>query len=130
MYRLFFDRIHVDASIGIHDFERAARQRLLVDVELFLTRDGDADHVESVPNYDDVREDVFRIAADRHFDLQETFCETACRSIFETGRYHAVIVSSRKPDVYKDVENVGCTSALTAADFDVTRALLLRGARV
>lgn len=127
MYRLFFERIQVDCSIGLHDFERRAKQRIFINVELFLNRVDRTDAASAAPNYDDVRDAVIRLAGSRHFELQETLCETICETVFARRQYDAVLVSSRKPDVYPNVESVGCTVTMHVEGFDHARAEFLRG---
>jgi dihydroneopterin aldolase len=127
MYRLFFERIEVNCSIGLHDFERRAKQRLFINVELFLTRTDRTDAASTVPDYDDVRDIVIRIAGSRHFELQESICETICETVFASGRYDAVLVTSRKPDVYPNVDAVGCTVAMQIDGFNQALAQFLRG---
>ena len=107
--RFILQAIETHCSIGIHDFEKAAPQRILVDVEVLMDAEMEpqADEITDALNYDHIREAVMDIAASRHFDLQETLA----RQIFDTlSQMHSVTglaVQTSKPDVYKDV---GCAS--------------------
>ena len=103
--RFLLTGIETTCSIGIHDFERAAPQRVLVDVEVLLAADKEpeADHIDDALNYDDIRQTVVDIAESRHFDLQETLA----RVVFDAVRSMKTVTGARvrtaKPDVYKDV---------------------------
>ena len=103
--RFLLTGIETTCSIGIHDFERAAPQRVLVDVEVLLAADKEpeADHIDDALNYDYIRQTVVDIAESRHFDLQETLA----RVVFDAVRSMKTVTGARvrtaKPDVYKDV---------------------------
>jgi dihydroneopterin aldolase len=104
----FFRGLCLDVSIGLNDSERAAPQRILIDLDYDAGNSaGGADQVAGFLNYDTVRRDIEAVAARGHFNLQETLC----RAILETVMgYEPVVrarVSTRKPDVYADCEAVG-----------------------
>lgn len=103
--RFFLTGIETTCSIGIHDFERAAPQRVLVDVEVLLAADKEpaADHIDDALNYDDIRQTVVDIAKSRHFDLQETLARTVFDAVRSMKTVIGVRVRTAKPDVYKDV---------------------------
>ena len=100
--------IETQCSIGIHDFERAAPQRILVDVDVLLDPDQEpqADKIDEALNYDDIRQSVLALASSRHFDLQETLARQIFDSIMSMKTVLAARVKTCKPDVYKDVGSV------------------------
>lgn len=106
--RIFLRNFAVEASIGIHDFERAARQRVLVNVELTVSASawGQGDDIRSVLDYDFIRRGVAALAADRHFNLQETFC-AAIAALVDRPEVAALRVSTEKTEVYPDCDGVG-----------------------
>lgn len=103
--RFFLKQIETPCSIGIHDFEKAARQRIFVDLEVLLAPQSEpaSDNISDTLNYDEIRQAVLALAASRHFDLQETLA----RAIFDAVRpMNGVIglsVRTCKPDVYEDI---------------------------
>jgi dihydroneopterin aldolase len=106
-YVIFLERLCLHARIGIHPEERAASQRLLIDVALLLDRTSEADDIGAVVDYDGVRTDAAALAAARHWDLQETFCAAVVRAARARGAA-AVLAVTRKPDIYPDCAGVGC----------------------
>ena len=106
--RFVISQINVICSIGIHDFERAKKQRITVDLEVLLSTDKEpqADTIEQALNYDTIREMVIEIAASRHFDLQETLARTIFDAVLALSTVDALMVRTAKPDVYEDVESV------------------------
>lgn len=106
--RFVISQINVICSIGIHDFERAKKQRITVDLEVLLSADKEpqADTIEQALNYDTIREMVIEIATSRHFDLQETLARTIFDAVLALSTVDALMVRTAKPDVYEDVQSV------------------------
>src|SRR5215208_6652158 len=75
--RILLDSLEVQADIGFHDFEVGTPQRLLVTVEIWLEQlDPPADdRPEAAWDYDLLRSEIIRIAAERRFNLQETLVQ-------------------------------------------------------
>lgn len=104
----FFRGITLQVNIGIHDAEKAGPQRLLIDLEYDVIEPAGADDtLAGRLNYDEVRDAVERIATSRHFNLQETLCRQIMASLFAHREIVRARVSSRKPDIYPDVDAVG-----------------------
>ncbi len=95
--------------MGVHDFEKQARQRVIVNVDLYIDPDGRIEHdtIRETVDYDFVRNVILRIADSGHFHLQETFCERILDACLEKSGVLAARVSSEKPDIYPDCESVG-----------------------
>lgn len=109
-YGLFLKRLEVLARIGIHAFERQKPQRLVISIELELEPDGlpVADAIDGTLDYDWVREKVLELTASRHWDLQETLAREIVAAIAGRPEVRRVVVETAKPDVFADVEVVGC----------------------
>jgi dihydroneopterin aldolase len=101
--------LEVNASIGIHDFEKAGPQRLLIDIEIGLENAAppQADDIANVLNYDFLREETLKLLANRHYELQETLCHDIAAFSLARPEVRHVTIYSRKPDVYPDCESVG-----------------------
>ena len=108
---IFLRDFEVIASIGIHTFERQNPQRIIIDVELFLAEDAAGgtgeDRIETVLDYDFLRERIREIVGGRHFNLQETLCAELLDLCLARGEVAGARVSTRKPDVYPDCDSVG-----------------------
>jgi len=108
--RLFLRGFTVQAHIGIHDFELQAAQRLILDVDLYVSFAGTSpkdDRIDEVVDYDFVRAVVHARIAQGHINLQETLCDDILTRLLEHTGVMAARVSTRKPDVYPDCEAVG-----------------------
>lgn len=109
-YRLFLQSLVVEARIGIHDFERDGAQRLRIDIEMELALDAlpATDDIALALDYDWVRDEARRLAAAQHYDLQETLARSIIAVLAARPEIVRVVVVTAKPDVYADVEAVGC----------------------
>jgi 7,8-dihydroneopterin aldolase/epimerase/oxygenase len=108
--RLFLRGLCVQTHIGIHDFEQGRPQRILIDVDLYVSLDGSSpkdDHINEVVDYDFVRAVVHARVAQGHIALQETLCDDILARLLDHSDVLAARVSTRKPDVYPDCEAVG-----------------------
>jgi dihydroneopterin aldolase len=108
--RLFLRGLTVQAHIGIHDHELHAAQRLIVDVDLYVSFAGTSpkdDRIDEVVDYDFIRAVVHARIARGHINLQETLCDDILTHLLEHTGVMAARVSTRKPDVYPDCEAVG-----------------------
>jgi len=107
--KLFLTDFAVQANIGIHDFEKAGPQRLLISVEIEVDLPGGSspDEIDAVLDYDFLRSGILDLVADRHFNLQETLCREIIALIVGHAAVRTAVVSTRKPDVYPDCAAVG-----------------------
>ena len=107
--RIFLKNFETRLSIGIHDVEKQARQRVIVNVDLYIDPDGkvERDHIDETVDYDFVRREIAALADSGHFHLQETFCEKILAICLARPGVLAARVSSEKLDVYPDCESVG-----------------------
>jgi dihydroneopterin aldolase len=107
---LFLRGLTVQAHIGIHDFELHAAQRIVIDVDLYVSFAGTSpkdDRIDEVVDYDFIRAVVHGRVAQGHINLQETLCDDILTRLLEHTGVMAARVSTRKPDVYPDCEAVG-----------------------
>jgi dihydroneopterin aldolase len=107
--RVFLRNYRVQASIGIHDFEKQAPQTLLISVDLYLEPPLAPlnDDIANTLDYDFLREGISRLVAGRHFNLQETLVHAILDLCLSHAEVALARVSSEKPDVYPDCEAVG-----------------------
>jgi 7,8-dihydroneopterin aldolase/epimerase/oxygenase len=108
--RIFLKGFQVQASIGFHSHETLARQRIVIDVDLYIARDQAPiarDQIDEVLDYDFLRDEIKAITMNRHFNLQETLAEAIADRVLERPLVQLVRVQIQKPDVYEDCESLG-----------------------
>ena len=107
VYRL--DGVKMDVEIGIHDYERGVKQRVLIDVVTLVNKAWcGSDDIATVGDYDYILHGIKALEA-RQFDLQETLCGVVLDLALEPATVAAAQVTTRKVDAYADAEAVGLT---------------------
>lgn len=108
--KLFLRNYEVHINIGVHDFEKKAEQRILINVDLYIPLDLSTprqDELDEVVDYDFMRRSISDRVDRGHIHLQETLCDDLLRSMLAHPKVKAARVSTAKPDVYPDCEAVG-----------------------
>ena len=107
--RIFLRNFETRISIGVHDFEKQAKQRVVINVDLYLEPGGriQRDHISETVDYDFLHREIAELADSGHFHLQETFCERILAICLARPGVTAARVASEKPDVYSDCDAVG-----------------------
>ncbi len=108
--RLFLRNYEVLINIGVHDFEKRAEQRVLINVDLFIPMEMSTpkdDQLDEVVDYDFIRSTIARRTEAGHIHLQETLCDDIVAAMLLHPKVRAVRISTEKPDVYPDCESVG-----------------------
>jgi dihydroneopterin aldolase len=108
--RMFLRNYEVWINIGVHEFEKRAEQRVLINVELWVPLELStprADELDEVVDYDFIRRTVAERLSKGHIHLQETLCDDIAEKMMAHPKVQATRVSTAKPDVYPDCESVG-----------------------
>jgi dihydroneopterin aldolase len=108
--RIIVNGLVVDTFIGVHDVERAAPQRVRIDVEID-TVSGYADIVRttgSYVSYADIVEFVeARAATGEHVELVETWADDVAGFALGNELAQAVRVTVQKLDIFDAADGVG-----------------------
>lgn len=95
-------------SIGVHDHEKAAPQRVQVSVEAEMSGDLDErDRIDATLDYDRICDFIRALANDPHVELQETVARRVLEFTLSLPGVDRVTVETRKPDVFTDCDYVG-----------------------
>jgi len=107
VYRL--EGVKMNVEIGIHDYERGVKQRVLVDVVTLVDKAWcGSDDIGTVVDYDYILQGIKAMEA-RQFDLQETLCGEVLDIALGPDAVIAAQVTTRKVEAYADAEAVGLT---------------------
>jgi dihydroneopterin aldolase len=108
--RIVVNGLVVDASVGVHDFEHDARQRVRFDVEID-TVDDYAHRVRTTGayvSYADVVEYIeARASSMEHVELVETWAEDVAAFALRNELAQSVRVTVQKLDIFAAAEGVG-----------------------
>ena len=108
--RLFLRDYEIYINIGVHDFEKKAEQRVILNIDLYIPlalNTPTKDTLDEVLDYDFMRETIRTRAQKGHIHLQETLCDDIVAAMLAHPNVMAARVSTAKPDVYADCHSVG-----------------------
>ena len=108
--RLFLRDYEIYINIGVHDFEKKAEQRVILNIDLYIPlalNTPTKDTLDEVLDYDFMRETIRTRAQKGHIHLQETLCDDIVAAMLAHPNVRAARVSTAKPDVYADCHSVG-----------------------
>lgn len=108
--RLFLRDYDILINIGVHDFEKKAEQRVVINIDLYVplvNNTPTGDDLHEVVDYDFMRETIKDITGQGHIQLQETLCDEIMQRMLAHPLVVAARVSTEKPDVYPDCAAVG-----------------------
>lgn len=107
--KITLDSLEVMADIGFHDHEIGTPQRLLVTIELWFDPAAvpASDEPAETFDYDFLRCEVLRLAAERRYNLQETLARRIYGRLAALAGVKALKVATAKPDIYDDAHAVG-----------------------
>jgi dihydroneopterin aldolase len=109
MDRIFISALSIEAIIGIYDWEREVKQRLEVDLEMWmdLSAAGTSDAIEDTLNYKSVAKRVLAFVEASRYRLVEALAAEIARIVLEEFRIARVRVTVHKPGAIRHSRDVG-----------------------
>lgn len=106
--KIIINKMALNMFIGVHDFEKEQKQKVLVSVEATLTNDGhwQADELGNTLNYETLVNGISNIADRAHINLVETFAEEIAQLCLKDPRVNTVKVKVEKPDIFAFIGSV------------------------
>jgi dihydroneopterin aldolase len=122
---VFIRDLVLNASIGVYPHEKAARQRVRINVDLGVEDDGarslsrtgvGADTLVRVVDYEAVANRIRAIIEGGHVRLVETLAERIAEACLEDHRVHLARIRVEKLDVFADAVSAGVEVERRQAD--------------
>lgn len=109
LYHVFIRDLVVPCSIGIHDHEKEAPQRVRLNLDLAVHEPADAidDEYGNVVCYEKIANNVRELIGRGHVNLVETLAEEIASICLENIRVRSVRVRVEKLDIMADATSVG-----------------------
>jgi dihydroneopterin aldolase len=106
---IFIRDLRLEMNIGIFEQEKRGSQPVLVNAEIALdpALTWRKDDIAETVAYDELVALVEKISAKKHYELIETFLETAAEEILKVGKVRGVKLSAQKPGILKNTGAVG-----------------------
>lgn len=94
--------LEIVMSVGIYPEEKKARQRVILSIEGVCALDKDlSDTIEQTVSYEDFVRISQEIAAKKHYNLLEVFCEDLASILLKDERLLSIKIHCEKPDIFK-----------------------------
>ncbi|MDA8231925.1 MAG: dihydroneopterin aldolase [Magnetospirillum sp.] len=109
LYHILVKDLLLKGSIGIHEHERLAPQRIRINIDMAVfERAGTLnDDIGNVVSYEDVITGIKRLVEAGHINLVETLAEEIASLCLADERVASARVRVEKPDVYAEAASVG-----------------------
>jgi dihydroneopterin aldolase len=109
MDKVYINGLQLYTLIGVYDFERHAKQRVIVDIELQINLQpaGRSDNVADTLDYGKIADRLADIADNASYQLLEALGEHMAKSILDEFPTDAVSLTINKPDILDNVTAVG-----------------------
>lgn len=106
---VFVQSLGVEASIGVYDWEKQIKQKLLFDLELScnLIEAGISDNVDDTVCYATVCESITKLTQSQHFELLEALAEQICSTLLTQFPIDAITLRIHKPGAVPEAQSVG-----------------------
>ena len=106
--RFLLQGLNCQASIGIYDAERQAKQTVLIDAELLLDEgtEPETDSVDTTIDYDVIRNTIHNLVEVTHYDLQETLARRIFDALLALPEVASLRVRTAKPEAYDDCQQI------------------------
>ena len=106
---IFIEDLQITCVVGVADWERRTRQRIVVSVELHTDTGtaGGADSLDATIDYASACEGITQIAVEGQFKLIETLAEEIAQWLLQTFVASAVVVEVKKPAALSEAASAG-----------------------
>lgn len=109
MDRIFVTALAAETIIGIHDWEREVRQRVEIDLEMWvdLAAAAKSDSIDDTLNYRSVAKRVLAFVQESRFNLVEALAGEIARLVLAEFEVARVRVTVHKPGAIRHSKDVG-----------------------
>jgi dihydroneopterin aldolase len=107
--RIFLTALSVEAIIGIYDWEREVRQRVEIDLEMWvdLSAAAESDAIEDTLNYKSIAKRILGFVQESRFRLVEALAGEIARIVLAEFPVGRVRVTVHKPGAVRHSRDVG-----------------------
>jgi len=109
MDTIFVNGLEVFAIIGVYDWERESKQKILIDFEITLdtSKAGASDCLEETIDYGALSKQITTFVEESTFKLAETLCSRIADICLQDKRARSVTVKLSKPYAVANTNVVG-----------------------
>ncbi|PPI88513.1 dihydroneopterin aldolase [Candidatus Pantoea edessiphila] len=106
---IFIEQLVIFTTIGIYDWEKNIKQKLILDVEMMWDKNlsNNRDDIDNYLNYSDVSEAILTYLTDNHFLLIEKVAEGVANLLMKKFGCPGVYIKVSKPNAVAQAKQVG-----------------------
>jgi dihydroneopterin aldolase len=119
MDKIFLSSLNVECIVGIWEWERRVKQRVVIDVEMAtdIRKAAASDHIDDTIDYKAVAKRILAFVGESQYQLVETLTENIAKVIITEFGVSWVKVRLNKQGAIRFARDVGILIERTAADF-------------
>lgn len=108
---VFIQGLQINTFIGVYDWERAIRQKLVISAKIGcdMSQACQSDDVVYAINYKTVCQDIERLCHEIKAKLLEKLAEDICCFILDNYPCQTITLTIEKPNAIKEAQSVGVT---------------------
>lgn len=108
MDKIIIEGLQLTSLIGVYDWERTTKTRLLVDLTLStdLSVAAKSDLVLDTIDYAEVAQSLVDLADNSEFELLEALADAMIQGLFKRFPVSAITLKLSKPDILANAQNV------------------------
>ena len=107
--KIFLEALEVKCLIGIFDWERRIRQKIVIDLEFpaGIRRAARRDSIHDTLNYKKIAKETIAFVSKSSFFLIETLAERLAQNLLKKFRLSEIKIRLSKPGAIRGAKNVG-----------------------
>lgn len=107
--QVLIEALEIDASIGVFDWEKEIKQKLVFDLSLQcdFSIAAKSDEIDDAINYVAVCEEIEKVTLAKHYQLLESLADTIIKCLFKSFNISAVGLRINKPGAVAKTRSVG-----------------------
>ena len=108
-YKILINNLLLNASIGIHDFEKKKKQKISITLEIIVKDDiyFTEPNIENFVSYELIVNDIKKLISRGHIELLETLSEEIFSMCFMDDRIFSIKLTLEKLEVFEETNSVG-----------------------
>jgi len=119
MDTIFIEGLEVETSIGVYDWEKKIRQRLVFDIEVFIDikAAAEADELAKTIDYKALSDRVSEYVSETQFELIEALAESLAQLLFREFKLGRLRLRVSKPTAIPGAKNVSLLIDRNTGDY-------------
>ena len=104
--KIFINNFQLMAFIGAYEIEKKHKQKIIIDIEIYLTNQSETkkDELNQTQDYSQFRKKIHDIVNSKHFQLLEILTNEVHSAIIQNEFVIGAKIKITKPDIFSDCE--------------------------